>query len=199
MSLKIPIGVVRILFLMGLSAFACAEIDTSPVAAFNGTWVINEELSDDPDKQVERAIKKGGGKVPRGKKTKGRYRGGPPTQKLYDHLSYDEEFSFHYEEPEFRFSYDQGLERVFYSDGRRRVVSTESLTHRTDYSFGGWEDGVLYVESKPMDAGYIMETYTLVSGGNQLRVELLLEPSTFSAPIKIRRIFDRKPEEPTAD
>ena len=68
--------------------------------AFNGHWLVNEELSDDTDKQVERAIKKGGGKVPRGKKTKGRHRGGPPTQKLYDHLSYDEVLHFEFTDPE---------------------------------------------------------------------------------------------------
>ena len=180
-------GIIVLLFSAG-ATFAGAD----GVAAFNGSWVINEELSDDPDKQVERAIKKGGGKVKRGNKTKGRYRGGPPTQKLYDHLSYDEELHFHYEQPEFRLSYEQGFERVFYSDGRRRVISTESLVNRKDYSFAGWEGGVLYVESKPMDSGYIMETYTLINEGRQLQVQLQLEPSTFVAPIKIRRIYDRK-------
>jgi hypothetical protein len=156
--------------------------------------VINEEMSDDPDEQVERAIKKGGGKVRRGKKTRGRYRGGPPTQKLYDHLSYDEELHFEYKKPEFRLRYDDGFERVFHSDGRRQVISTESLANRTDYSFAGWEGDILYVESKPMDSGYIVETYSLINEGRQLQVLLQLEPSTFVAPIKIRRVYDRKPE-----
>ncbi len=172
-----------------------------PVAAlaegttgFNGRWVLNQELSDDTDKQVERAIKKGGGKVRRGKKTKGRYRGGPPTQKLYDHLSYDEVLQFHYQEPEFRLAYEQGFERVFYSDGRRQVISTSRSAPPSDYSFGGWEGDTLYVESKPLDAGYILETYTLLNDGQQLRVELELEPATFVAPIKITRIYDRQVE-----
>ena len=186
------------LFLQGFFALSLAVVaiaaSADGVAAFNGSWVINEELSDDPDKQVERAIKKGGGKVPRGKKTKGRYRGGPPTQKLYDHLSYDEELHFHYQQPEFRLGYEQGFERVFYSDGRRQVISTKTLANRTDYSFAGWEGEVLYVESKPMDSGYIFETYTLINGGSQLQVQLQLEPATFVAPINIRRIYDRKPE-----
>ncbi len=51
--------------------------------AFNGVWVINEELSDDTDKQVEKAIKDSGGKVGRTKKKgKGRYKGGPPEQAM---------------------------------------------------------------------------------------------------------------------
>ena len=40
----------------------------APGAAFAGTWVVNEELSDDTDKQVEKAIKAAGGKVTRTKK-----------------------------------------------------------------------------------------------------------------------------------
>jgi hypothetical protein len=163
--------------------------------AFNGTWVINEELSDDTDRQVEKAIKAGGGKVPRGKKTKGRYRGGPPTQKLYDHISYDEVLHFRYEAPEFRLRYEHGFERIFYSDGRKQVVSAFGDHKRADYSFAGWEGGALYVESKPLDAGYILEVYTLLNDGAQLRVEMQLEPSTFVAPIKLVRIYDRKPVE----
>ncbi len=190
MNYKSMLGGVLLLLLNSAATATLAD----GVAAFNGHWVINEELSDDPDKQVERAIKQGGGKVPRGKKTKGRYRGGPPTQKLYDHLSYDEELNFHYAQPEFRLVYEQDFERVFYSDGRLQVISTKTLANRTDYSFAGWEGEVLYVESKPMDSGYIMETYRLINNGSQLQVQLQLEPATFAAPIKIRRVYDRKPE-----
>lgn len=159
--------------------------------AFNGHWVINEELSDDSDRQVEKAIKAGGGKVSRGKKTKGRYRGGPVEQKLYDHLSYDEELHFSYQNPEFILRYDDGFERVFYSDGRSQVVSTSRRTTPVDFSFAGWEGEVLYVESKPLDAGYILETFTLINGGSQLQVQLQLEPASFLAPIRITRVYDR--------
>jgi hypothetical protein len=163
------------------------------VNAFNGRWVLNEELSDDTDKQVERAIKKGGGKVRRGKKEKGRYRGGPETQKLYDHISYDEVLEFSYEEPRFTLRYEQGFERVFYSDGRKQVISAFGGGETpADYSFAGWEGNALYVESKPLDAGYILETYTLLGDGAQLRLEAVLEPSTFVAPIKLVRVFDRQ-------
>jgi hypothetical protein len=158
---------------------------------FNGRWVINEELSSDTDKEVERAIKKGGGKVKRGKKEKGHYRGGPPSQKMYDHLSYDDSFTFEFQEPRFELVYDQGLTRVFYSDGRRNTVSTSRLSTREDYSFAGWEKGVLYVESKPLDAGYILEAYSLINEGSQLKVVMQLEPASFAVPIKLTRIYDR--------
>ncbi|MCX2981549.1 hypothetical protein EYC98_11820 [Halieaceae bacterium IMCC14734] len=173
-----------------LSPVLKAETDTL-TTAFDGHWVINEELSDDSDRQVEKAIKAGGGKVPRGKKTKGRYRGGPVEQQLYDHLSYDEELYFSYQEPEFVLRYSEGYERVFYSDGRSQVVSTSRRSKPLDFSFAGWEAGVLYVESKPLDAGYILEIFTLINDASQLQVQLQLEPASFLAPIRITRVYDR--------
>ena len=79
-----------------------------------GAWVINEELSDDTDKQVERAVKDAGGKIRSKKKGKGRHRGGPEEQELYDRISYDEVLTIQYTEPEFRFIYADEFERVFY-------------------------------------------------------------------------------------
>ncbi len=176
---------ITLLLLLSVPALA------DDASVFNGRWVVNDELSDDTDKAVEKAIKKGGGKVKRGKKKKGYYRGGPVEQKLYDHLSYDDSFTFNFEDPRFELVYDQGLTRVFFSDGRRNTVSTSTLSSRSDYSFAGWEDGILYVESKPLDAGYILEAYSLINGGTQLKLEMSLEPSSFVVPIRITRIFDR--------
>ena len=110
---------------------------------------------------------------------------------MYDHLSYDDSFTFQFQEPRFELVYDQGLTRVFYSDGRRNTVSTSRLSTREDYSFAGWEDGILYVESKPLDAGYILEAYSLINEGSQLKVVMQLEPASFAVPIKLTRIYDR--------
>jgi hypothetical protein len=180
-----------LVFLLGLLLSGPVSVFAQDASVFNGEWVANDELSDDTDKAVEKAIKAGGGKVKWGKKEKGHYRGGPASQKLYDHLSYDESFSFKFEDPRIELVYNQGLTRVFYSDGRRNTVSTSRLGERSDYSFAGWEDGVLYVESKPLDSGYILEAYSLINNGTQLKLEMQLEPASFVAPIKLTRIFDR--------
>lgn len=188
-----------LLLLVCVSALALggdgAAAEVSLGAGFTGHWVVNEELSDDPDRQVEKAIKAGGGKVPRGKKTKGRHRGGPVEQQLYDHISYDEELQFEYQDPQFTLRYSEGFERIFYSDGRRQVFSTSRSSKPSDYSFAGWEGAVLYVESKPLDAGYIFETFTLINNSSQLQIELQLEPASFLAPIRIKRVYDRAGEE----
>lgn len=161
----------------------------------DGYWVINADLSDDTDKQVEKAIKAGGGRLPHtDKKGKGRYKGGPDDQKMYDHLSYDEVLRIQDNEPEFRLSYAEGYERVFYSDNRSRTVSASSLQsgEREEYSFAYWEGDKLAVESRPLDGGNIMETYSLDPDG-RLRVVLHLKPLTFMAPIDIVRVYDRAP------
>jgi len=161
----------------------------------SGYWVLNADLSDDTDKQVEKAIKAGGGRLPHlDKKGKGRYKGGPADQQMYDHISYDEVLRIQENEPEFRLSYADGYERVFYSDNRSRTVSASSLQsgEREEYSFAYWEGDKLVVESKPLDGGNIMETYSLDPDG-RLRITFQLKPLTFMAPIELVRVYDREP------
>jgi hypothetical protein len=167
--------------------------------AFTGIWYINEELSDDTDKQVEKAIKESGGKIGRTKKKgKGRYKGGPPEQALYDHISYDETLHFEYKAPEFRLRYEEGFERIFHSDNRRRTASVRSsgTRERKDFAFASWSGAnKLFVESRPRDGGRTSEVYTLVKSSQSnevlLQVELNLNPLLFSGPLYIKRIYQR--------
>ena len=163
-------------------------------AIFNGSWIINGKLSDDTDHQVEVSIRESGGKPDSGgKRGKGRYKGGPPEQALYDHLSYDEILEFNYNEPEFRLVYADGFERVFYSDNRKRVVSASGMaaSDKQDASFATWDGDRLLVESRPRDGGWINETYELIPETGQLRVTLEAKPSSFGDPINIIRIYER--------
>lgn len=168
-------------------------------SAFNGVWVINNELSDDTDRQVEKAIKEAGGKLARGgKKGKGRYKGGPPEQAMYDHISYDEILHFQYTEPEFRLVYEDDFERIFHSDGRQRSASAsgKNRAERRDFAFASWSGPKrLLVESRPRDGGRTSEVYSLeksTSGEDLLRVELELNPLMFSGPLHIVRVYQRR-------
>ena len=161
-----------------------------------GSWVINEELSDNSDDQVEIAIKEGGGKVSRSffrKRPEDFYRGGPAEQELYDRISYDDVLRIAYDEPEFRFLYADQYLRVFHSDGRRRRTTANDFYAEgsEDFSFANWEENALIVEARPRDGGFTLETYTLQADGNQLRVEMVIEPGSFGAAIKLVRIYDR--------
>lgn len=169
--------------------------EAEPKAGFDGLWVINEDESDDTDRQVEKAIKDAGGRLPRtGKRGKGRYRGGPSDQELYDHISYDDVLQIRIEEPEVSFNYPEGFRRVFYTDSRSRSFSA-SDDDRKDYSFAAWQGDSLLVESRPRDGGRIYETYTLEAGGQRLRLDVQLKPSTFRSAVEIVRVFNRYQEE----
>ncbi|MEE3171190.1 MAG: hypothetical protein VX276_00100, partial [Pseudomonadota bacterium] len=99
-----------------------------------GTWLINEELSDDTDDMVGEAIEAGGGRDSRGffNRKEDFYRGGPPEHELYDRISYDDVLNIKYMEPEFLFGYEDEYSRVFHTDGRRRRTAANDF-----YSEGG--------------------------------------------------------------
>ncbi len=180
------------LFLIGSAAFAQDQR-----GLIEGNWLINEELSDDPDEAVEAAIIAAGGKVSRSwfkKKEKGRYRGGPKEQELYDRLSYDTILRITYDEPEFWFGYNDGFQRVFHTDGRTQSVgaSEHYSNGAQDFAFGQWEGDTLYVEGRPREGGFTLESYTVQANGARLRVELELKPNNFGAAVKMVRIYDRQ-------
>ncbi|MGH8245060.1 MAG: hypothetical protein ACREUU_01360 [Gammaproteobacteria bacterium] len=179
-----------------LLVFSASAQDSAPAQMdLNGTWVINEKLSDDSDRQIEKAVRAAGGRIDNGgKRGRGRYRGGPADQELYDRMTYDTVLVIRRSDPEFQFSYEQGFTRVFYSDGRSRVVSASGSDSgdRSDFSFASWDGTRLRVESRPRDGGWASEVYSLEPGGQQLRVELELKPLTFIAPVKILRVYDRQ-------
>ena len=172
--------------------------DTETHSALNGEWFFEEELSDDTDEQVEKAIKKSGGKATK-KKGKERYRGGPEEQAIYDHISYDEMLTISYKQPEFRLTYDEDFNRVFHTDGRGRSVSAsgKSAGDNKDFSFASWiNEDKFIVESRPRDGGSIAESYSLSADGNQLTVELHLEPRSFMYPINIIRVYKKAANNP---
>jgi len=182
----------------GAGRVMAAEPAHKAIPAFAGDWVVNQKLSQDTDKQVEKAIRAAGGTPDSGGKTgKGRYRGGPPDQEVYDRMSYDDVLTIKIDSPKITFTYADGFTRTFYTDGRGRSVSTTGGSSH-DYSFGDWGDHKLFVEGRPRDGGWTREEYSLEAGGNRLVAKLSLEPLTFMLPITITRVYDRKGTHPDA-
>tara|TARA_R100001377_G_C3176905_1_gene105151 strand:- start:566 stop:1156 length:591 start_codon:yes stop_codon:yes gene_type:complete len=182
------------LMICGAASSIGQEASVHPLV---GNWRINEELSEDTDEAVEAAIIKAGGKVAKSwfkKKEKGRYRGGPEEQELYDRISYDDILRIDYTEPEFWFGYADGYQRVFHTDGRTRSVgaSDHYANGGKDFSIGQWEGQVLYVEGRPRDGGFTLESYTVEADGKRLRAQLELKPANFGAAVKVVRIYDRQ-------
>ena len=190
---SLPIVVATLLLLAPLFALAA----DNPGAGLVGRWVINDELSDNTDDAVEKAIEAGGGDGGRGlfNNKEDFYRGGPPSHELYDRVSYDDVLTIAYQEPEFRFTYADEFQRVFHTDGRRRRVSAADFYSEggSDWSFGYFEDGALVVEGQPRDGGFTIETYTLSADGKRLRIDMTIQPDSFLEPIELTRVFDRAP------
>lgn len=161
-----------------------------------GHWVINEELSDNTDKQVEAAIKEAGGKVKRrwfAKAEDDFYRGGPAEQELYDRISYDDVLTISIDGVQCRFEYADNFIRVFYTDGRRRQSSANSFYSEgsEDFSLSRWESQNLVVEARPRDGGFTLENYSLSDDGNTLTITMQIEPLSFGAAINLVRVFNR--------
>lgn len=160
-----------------------------------GTWVMNLEESDDPDRLVEKAVRSAGGHADSdGKRGRGRYKGGPKEQEIFDHLLYDEKIQIAQNGPEIHIVYLDGFERRFYTDGRGRTVSASgsSSGDARDFSFGGWAGNTLNVEAKPRDGGWTIETYTLEPAQNRLYVKLRLKPLLFPVEVEADLVYDRE-------
>ena len=188
-----PVWLLVFLACLGVTASVLAQ--TGIRQGITGQWVINDELSDDTDDQVEEAIEAGGGRGGRGlfNNQEDFYRGGPPEHELYDRLSYDDVLTISYDDPDFVFVYEDDYERVFHTDGRRRRTTAADFYNEggSDWSFGHWEEASLIVEGRPRDGGFTLETYTLLAGGNRLRIDMTIQPNSFSEPITLMRIYDR--------
>jgi hypothetical protein len=160
-----------------------------------GAWAINDDLSDNTDKQVEAALRAAGEKVHHSlfDRRKDRYRGGPPEQELYDRISYDQTLDIRLDGDTYFFTYADDFVRPIYTDDRSRSISLNELDQVKDFSFAHWEEDTLQVEARPRDGGFAEESYRLISDGAQLEVKLYIKPRMFEAPIELKRVYDRRP------
>jgi len=194
------LAIITILSLFVSTAISQTLAEERIKSLLEGQWVINDELSDNTDDKVEAAIKADGGRVSRnwfGRKQEDRYRGGPADQELYDRISYDDVLTIQYDGPEITFEYADSYRRLFHDDGRRRSIGASQFYQNgaSDFSFANWDEDVLVVEARPRDGGYTLEQYSLQSNGQQLRVEMEINPNSFNSSIILVRIFDRRASE----
>lgn len=181
-----------VLILLGVATLASAE-DLRLV----GDWVLNAHASDDPDKKIERTVRKDGGRLsmPPGaeRRGRGRYRGGPDDEALYDRVTYDQQVSIAIDGENFVFRYADGAERRFSTTQttRSQSASGSRTGDNIDFSFAYWEGPKLFVESRPRDNGWILETYRVLEKTSQLELALDLNPVRFGHRIALKLIFDR--------
>jgi hypothetical protein len=193
-TFHIPFRALCVLALTALSTALAAQSASEPVPDITGTWVLNADLSDNTDDKVEAALRKMGQRVRRGwfERRDDVYRGGPADQELYDRISYDKELEIMADGDHYVFVYAGEYARPVYTDNRSRSVSLTQLESVEDFSLGHWTNGKLQVEAHPRDGGFTEESYEVVNGGTQLKVELYIKPRSFDEVIELERIFDRR-------
>lgn len=159
-----------------------------------GSWVVNEKLSDNTDKQVEAALKAAGERVRSSwfDRRKDRYRGGPPEQELYDRISYDMVLQIRAVGENYEFEYADDFVRAVFTDNRSRSISLNALDSVEDFSMGHWEGDRFLVEAHPRDGGSTNETYRLQNNGTQLKVDFFIRPANFTQTIELTRVYDRR-------
>jgi hypothetical protein len=162
----------------------------------SGRWLINQELSDDTDDKVEMALQASGFEVSRGffNNDAEYYRGGPPEQELYDYISYEKKLEISLSDTQYTFTYGDFI-RPVYLDDRRVRVSLSNINEVEDFSFADWNGDTLLVEARPRDGGFTEERYRLSEDGQQLTLELYLQPNNLSTAVELRRVYDRVSEE----
>lgn len=172
-----------------------ATLAQQVVPELAGSWLFNEELSDNTDRKVEAALRASGEKVERRlfDRRKDRYRGGPAEHELYDRISYDRELHIALGEDIYEFTYADAWKRPVYLDNRSRSVSLTELDQVEDFSMAHWENDKLLVEGRARDGGFAEETYSLINNGSQLQVDLYIQPRSFQVPIELRRVYNRAP------
>jgi len=188
-------GIALILWMLLAPQWGWAQ-STPAGSDLYGSWALNLKESDDPDKKIERAIRDVGGRPDAdGKRGRGRYKGGPKEQEIYDHLIYDETLYIIQGGPEVQMVYADGFARSFFTDGRGRTVSASgsSSGDAGDFAFGAWVGNTLNVEAKPRDGGWTQESYTVDPVTGQLRVLLKLKPLLFPAVVEALLVYDRQP------
>lgn len=186
----------RLLFgLSVLTVLAAVPAQPQTPPDITGSWRINEALSDNTDKQVERALRAAGEKVSSSwfDRRKDKYRGGPAEQELYDRFSYDPVLTITTTDGGYVFEYADGFKRNVFTDNRSRAISLTALDTVEDFSMGHWESERFLVEAHPRDGGFASEVYQLQNGGTQLQVEFSIRPASFREDIELKRVYDRVP------
>ncbi len=176
--------------------FPALTLLAQPAPELAGTWRFNEDLSDNTDRAVEKALREAGERVRRRflDRREDIHRGGPPEQELYDRLSYDRLLEIDLSGEVYHFTYADEFVRPIYTDNRSHSVNLTELESVEDFSLGHWENGKLLVEAHPRDGGIAEETYTLIDGGTRLQVDFTIHPRSFEVPIELTRVFDRQAE-----
>ena len=194
---------------LAAAAFAAAQgLAALDLPNLTGTWQLNKDQSDDPERVMKDARSSssggsrgysggsggGGGGMGMGRHHGGGGgRGGNGDSGSSSSGGFDERFAaletltIEHKDPTLSITNAAGRDRTLYTDGRK----TEE-----EHSYGGttavtasWKDGHLEVVSKPESGAKITETYAVSADRSQMTVTTKVEGGR-SGSYAIRRVYD---------
>ena len=175
----------------------------------SGVWLLNWELSDDPNEQTPSAVGDGGR---RGSRPGGGFRGpggyggrggwsgrpsdgNPPDpermararEAIADLLTAPRQMTIEQNAREIRFAYDDGRYVRIVPDNKEHagIAGTTEVIRKA-----GWKNGVLVVEVRPDSGPKVIHELELRLEGEQLVVTTTIEPRGSQDEIRLRRVYD---------
>ena len=146
---------------------------------FTGTWLINADMSQDPEANPpQRGTPPPGGGPPGASRTRMPVGGESFLPSVAFRLSEDDSVLV--------FSDAQGRERIIYQDGREFIEPVEGLGNLTVTA--KWKGEKLVIERQLESGPSIVETYELSEDGRQLRIEIKI---VTRRTIRLLRVYDR--------
>jgi hypothetical protein len=199
--------------LFGATPFAIALAIINPsnnktVPNLAGTWQINPDKSDDPQRKLREAISRSHAASGRSSHAAGdRFPGGPPRGGGSEpgNSPGAEEMETVRTKMEERMRSAEVLE-IIQSDSELTVNETgdDRLLHTETFYIDGrksepgkletnakWRGNKFVVETKLKGGGKMTQTYELQSGGRELYVTLKVEKERMPQPLSIRSVYER--------
>jgi hypothetical protein len=188
-------------FLFWLALLPPENAWSDGLASLSGTWKLNKDLSDDPQK---RSVEDGdshtaGGGSGRwgGRRGGGIGRGGSGSQgsseegqrfSWEDYNAAMRVLKIRHQEPELSIEDASGRQHILYTDGRN--VEEERSLGGTTAMRAQWKEGRIVVTTEPERGPKLTEIYAVAADGSQLTVTIRVEGRARGRGVEFRRVYD---------
>jgi hypothetical protein len=218
----------KIVIYVFMTLAANSSLSADVIPNITGTWLFNQELSDDVQKKIKEQMKSarserdkpdsvsgatskngGNGSGSRGRPSEAGQHDRPDKkagresmqQELAKTLLFAKEFQITQHEPEIIMTFPDSEQRIIHTDGRGITITASGYTSNPMGPYiAGWdEDNQLTIETTTSSGMMIEELITLSSDGSQLHARVNFKLPKLDNPIETIRVYDRIQEDKTLE
>jgi hypothetical protein len=193
-------------FLIWLALAPSESAWSDGLASLSGTWKLNKDLSDDPQKKIKEdgdSHAAGGSGRWGGRRGGGIGRGGSggPGPEEGQRFSLEDDnaamklLKIRHQEPELSIEDASGRQHTLYTDGRK--VEEERSLGGTTAMRAQWKEGRIVVTTEPERGPKLTEIYAVAADGSQLTVTIRVEARARGRAVEFRRVYDAVRPSPT--